>query len=108
MKEQNIYIIVYSALLMIGGMIGYFVAGSTASLVMSVLFALLLLICTIFMSGGNQTAYDVALGAILILFLFFSYRFFLSCKFMPGGFMAVVSAVVLAWLSYRRFSCTGK
>lgn len=81
---------IYIALLVLGGVIGFAKAGSKASLIMSIAFAIPL------------TA--VALGALPMLvaqldigflFVFFSVRYAKTKKVMPGGGMAMLSLITL-------------
>lgn len=102
MKQQSILIGCYAALLIVGGMIGYFSAGSLASLVMSSAFALVLLGCSFFVWKGNDAAYHIAMGLVFVLLLFFGYRFFTSLKFVPAGLMLLLSLGLLIILSRSR------
>jgi uncharacterized membrane protein (UPF0136 family) len=87
---------IYAVLLGVGGAIGYFKAGSRASLIagtLSALAAALALALSI-----NQHRWGIPLGLILsiCLFVLFGYRYAAKTrKFMPSGLLAVVSLVVL-------------
>ncbi len=88
---------IYAVLLAVGGAIGYFKAGSRASLIagtISAVAAALALGLSI-----KQHPWGVPLGLILsvCLFILFGYRYAAKTrKFMPSGLLAVVSLVVLA------------
>ncbi len=94
MITSSIVLWVYIVLLVIGGLIGFFKAKSTISLVTSLIFALLLIICAIhpIPIGGVQVA-DLLL---LILLIVFGIRFIKKKKFMPSGLMTVVTLLALA------------
>ena len=82
---------IYIALLMVGGLIGFLKAGSKASLIMSLAFAVLLGLCQFIIPGASFVA-DVLL---VILLVFFGVRFITGKKFMPSGLMAIVTLVTL-------------
>lgn len=99
MKQQSTLIVCYAILLLIGGFIGFITAGSIPSLVMSGIFSLLLVACSIYMFKGCRMAFHFASALVLILLLFFGYRFFMSLKLMPGGIMMLISAGLLIYLA---------
>lgn len=102
MKTKSIVVGIYAALVFLGGIMGYLIAGSLMSIIMSGVFALLLFICTFLIWNGNQTAYDIALGLLLCLLVFFCYRFLQSYKMMPAGMMTLLTAIVLSYLAVVR------
>jgi uncharacterized membrane protein (UPF0136 family) len=102
MKQQSIFIGIYAVFLIIGGLIGYYLAGSLASIFMSATFALLLLGCSISIWKGNRTAYYIAASLVFCLLLFFSYRFFTSFKIAPAGLMMLISGALLIGLAKCR------
>ncbi len=102
MKQRSIVIGCYALLIFIGGIIGYFVANSLISLIVSSMFALSLMICTALVWKGSLTAYHIATTLTFLLFAFFSYRFFLTYKLAPAGIMAVLSGCLFAYLFATR------
>lgn len=102
MKKQATFIAVYAALVLIGGLVGYLVAGSIASILMSGTFALALFACSHYMAKGNGIAYTCASALVFCLTLFFTYRFLLSFKIAPGGIMMVLSAALFIFLLRSR------
>lgn len=103
MKNHAIITFVYSALLLLGGLIGYLKAGSIVSLAMSSTFAVLLILCAFAMLRGLVTGYFGSAALSLILTLFFSVRFLMSYRFMPAGFMFIISlATFLALIFLKR------
>ena len=99
---------IYVALLVLGGLIGYFKAGSKISLVMSLAFAAPIALVAL---GVIQVAYDrretvngvtsshihvdVADALIAFLLVFFGMKFAKGKKFMPAGLMTIASIAAL-------------
>lgn len=83
---------IYIILLVIGGLIGFLKAKSRVSLIMSVVFAALLSFCA---SGIVFYSYvaDILLAALLVVF---GLRLTKTKKFMPSGFMLVITIIALA------------
>jgi len=87
---QNTVLWTYIVLLIAGGIMGFVKAGSKASLIASTGFAVPLILVAV----GVVPAI-VADVVIAFLLLFFGKKFAKGKKFMPGGMMAILSAVVL-------------
>ena len=103
MTKNAIIISCYALFILIGGIIGHLAAQSLASLIASSLFAILLLISsTLMVKGKKRVGYYLATLLTTLLFAFFTYRFFLTLKFMPGGMMACISALLLFYLVFQR------
>ena len=102
MKQKSIVIGCYATLVLIGGVIGYVVAHSLISLIMSSIFAALLLGCSVFIWKGHLTAYHTAMAIVFCLLAFFCYRFLLTNKLVPAGIMALISGALLAYLAAVR------
>lgn len=83
---------VYILLLVIGGLIGFLKAGSKASLVASLAFAAVLILCALKIINLNYSA-DLVL---IVLLVFFGMRFAKGKKFMPAGLMTILTVVTLA------------
>lgn len=98
MKNQSYVIWIYALLLLIGGYMGFSKAGSLTSIISASVFAFLLLCCGIGVWKDYKAAYRVALGLIVVLVGFFSYRFWLTHAFMPAGLMIILSLLVLVIL----------
>jgi uncharacterized membrane protein (UPF0136 family) len=87
----NIILWVYIVLLLVGGLMGFLKAGSKVSLITSTLFAVLL---ALFAGGILRWApgADVLLGVLLVVFVM---RYVKTKKFMPAGFLIVLTVLAL-------------
>lgn len=88
---------IYTALLLAGGVVGFIKAGSKASLIMSIAFAIPLALVNL-----GTLPWLVAPLDIGFLFSFFAIRYAKSKKVMPGGVMALVSLIALGCLFWLR------
>ena len=88
---------IYAMLLAIGGLIGYFKAGSRPSLIAGLLSAAAAFTALGLSIGDNRWGVPLGLVLSIVLFLLFGYRYAAKTgKFMPSGLLAVLSLVVLA------------
>ena len=92
---MNLPITIYAFLLLIGGMIGYFTANSLPSLIMGTSFSLIFAVLSL---QTGKIASFVTLALASLMALFFSYRFFLTQKFLPAGLMCIASIALVLWL----------
>jgi uncharacterized membrane protein (UPF0136 family) len=95
MKLTAGIVFVYGLIILIGGLIGHYQAGSKASLICGLVFGMLMLICAWGILKGKSSIYFVALILTLILDGVFTYRFAKTLHFFPAGFMSLVSLAVL-------------
>ena len=104
MKTTGIVVLIYGALVLVGGMIGYTATGSVASAVAGTVFGLGLLASAVAILKGKPTGLYAAIGLSGLLALFFGYRFAQRGVFMPGGMMALLSlaALIMLLLALRR------
>ncbi len=101
MKFSAWIVLVYALLILLGGLMGFRQAHSLASLVVGSVSAIILLVCASGMFRKSLLAYTLAMAFILVLTLFFAYRFALTEKFMPAGMMTMISALALLTVVFR-------
>jgi uncharacterized membrane protein (UPF0136 family) len=89
----NTILWIYIVLLLMGGMIGFFKAKSHVSLIMSVGFAVALIITTVLAQPTARELADILMAALLVVF---TIRLVKTKKFMPSGLMLVITVVALA------------
>ena len=82
---------IYIVLLVVGGLIGFLKAKSKVSLIMSVSFAALLVLCALRIVFQAYVA-DILLAALLVVF---AMRLGKTKKFMPSGMMLIVTLAAL-------------
>jgi len=88
---------IYAVLLAVGGLIGYFKAGSRPSLIAGLLSAVAALTALSLSIGNSRWGVPLGLLLSIVLFVLFGYRYAAKTrKFMPSGLLAVVSLIVLA------------
>ena len=99
----KIYFIIFGLLTIIGGVMGYVRAGSTASIIAGSISGILLLIAAFLMP--NNVVAGLALAAVVSILLAgrFLPAFMKSGDFMPAGMMSVLSVIgiimaIAAWL----------
>jgi uncharacterized membrane protein (UPF0136 family) len=88
---------IYGVLLAVGGLIGYFKAGSRPSLIAGLLSAVAAFAALGLSVGRYPLGPPLGLLLAIVLFVLFGYRYAIKTgKFMPSGLLAVISLVVLA------------
>jgi len=93
MKEVIVW--TYIVLLVIGGLIGFFKAKSQVSLITAISFSALLSICASGVILQPQASRVVSDTLLVVLLVFFGWRWGKTRKFMPSGLMVVATAVTL-------------
>ncbi len=99
----KIYFIVFGLLTIVGGIIGYVKAGSTASIIAGSVSGILLLVAA-FLLPGNLAVGLVLAGVVsLLLAAWFVPAFIKSGNLMPGGMMSVLGVIgviiaIVAWM----------
>lgn len=100
MQFENIVFWCYIVLLLIGGLIGFFKAGSKVSLIMSAVSAAVLVLtrpqCGIFQPSFGRSLANIIMAVLLVVF---AMRLAKTKKFIPSGLMLVLTVVVLALLN---------
>jgi uncharacterized membrane protein (UPF0136 family) len=89
---------IYAVLLIVGGVMGLVKGRSKASLIAGVGSGLVATAAAFWIAFSNNEkgGYAIGLTLAIVLFLFFGYRAAMSRRFMPGGMLAVASALVMA------------
>lgn len=99
MKPQALLVFVFGLIVFLGGLMGFLKAQSIISLVTGSAFAILLISSGFLFIKGSSSAFILAMTSVIILALFFGYRFYLTGLFMPAGLMLILSVIVLAVLT---------
>ena len=102
MRPTGWIVLTYALLVFLGGIFGYVKAGSAASLIMGVAFAVALSSSAFAMFNEKSIGFIIASISTALLAAFFLYRFAISFNFMPAGLMSLLSIAVLAVLYSRR------
>jgi uncharacterized membrane protein (UPF0136 family) len=89
----------FAALVLIGGLIGYFVAHSNASLISSSISALFLFVASIALIRGQLWGLWLALAVCVMMGLFFTNRFFHVFTIVPLA-MALLSFLLAGRLGW--------
>jgi uncharacterized membrane protein (UPF0136 family) len=90
MKTQTI-LWIYIVLLVAGGVMGLLKGKSKISLIVSVGFAIPLILCNL-----NVIPFRYHIGLLIALLLLFAWRLYKSEKFMPSGLMLILTILALA------------
>ena len=86
---------VYTALLLAGGLIGYFKARSKVSLITSAVFAALLALTAVPGMFERKFALGLADVILAVLLVVFAVRLAKTKKFMPSGLLLVLTIAAL-------------
>jgi uncharacterized membrane protein (UPF0136 family) len=99
----KIYFIIFGLLTIVGGVIGYVKAGSTASIIAGGISGIALLVAAFLIPGNTAVALIIAGIVSLLLAGRFIPNFMQTGKMMPAGLMASLSAIgvvvaIVAWI----------
>ena len=98
-RIEHAVLILYAALLAVGGVIGFVKARSHASLISGLLSALAAVAAAALSFLGYRFGAPLGVLLAVVLFVLFGYRYAIRNKrFMPSGLLAVVSLIVLLLL----------
>lgn len=102
MKSRAVVIGIYGALVLAGGLTGYFIAGSLASLISGGLSGLALIICSHFIWRNSVVAYNITVGLLCVLLAVFCYRFMSTSQIVPSGVLALLNVLVLIYVGRQK------
>lgn len=91
----RIYYFIFAALTIVGGVMGFVKAGSTASIVAGGISGVLIVIAALLLK--TNLVVGLALGGVVALALAgrFAPAFISTGKFMPAGMMTILSAIAV-------------
>jgi len=103
MDATRLYFFVFGALTIVGGIIGYTKAGSTASIIAGSISGVLLLIGAWLLPTNQVAGLALTLIVSLLLLIYFASKFIRTGAFMPAGLMSILSVIglvvaIVAWL----------
>ena len=103
MNATSIYFLIFGALTIIGGVIGYVKAGSLPSIIAGSITGILLLVAGWILPANRAAGLVVGLVVSLLLAGQFVPKFIRTGKVMPAGLMSILSVIgivmaILAWL----------
>ncbi len=101
LKNNYILVLIYALLVLIGGVMGFVLSGSNASLYASAPSFLALVAAAYGIYKGKAAGHIASLVIIILLDGFFSFRYMHTGKAFPGGLMAFISLVTLLLLVLR-------
>ena len=103
MEAAKIYFIVFGALTIVGGIVGYVKAGSAASIIAGSITGVLLLVAAFLLPEHRMVGLATALIISLLLAAQFIPKLLRAGRFMPAGIMSLLSVigiivVIVAWV----------
>ena len=103
MEVAKIYFIVFGALTIAGGVVGYVKAGSVASIIAGSVTGVLLLVAAFLLPEHRAMGLATAFIISLLLAAQFVPRFIRTGRVMPAGMMSILSvigviAAIVAWV----------
>jgi uncharacterized membrane protein (UPF0136 family) len=103
MDATSIYFLIFGALTIIGGVIGYVKAGSLPSIIAGAITGILLLVAGWILPANRAAGLVVGLLVSVLLAGQFVPKFIRTGKVMPAGLMSILSVIgivmaILAWL----------
>ena len=102
MQFENIVFWSYVVLLLVGGLIGYFKGRSKVSLITSAVAAAVLILTRlpgVFQHPFSRSLANVVMAVLLVVFAF---RLVKTKRFLPSGFLLLLTVVVLALLNFNK------
>ena len=103
MDATRLYFLIFGALTILGGVIGYVKAGSVPSIIAGAITGVLLLVAGALLPEHRAAGLAAAFIVSLLLAAQFVPKFIRTGKVMPAGLMSILSVIgivvaVIAWL----------
>jgi len=103
MEAAKIYFIVFGALTIVGGIVGYVKAGSVASIIAGSITGVLLLVAAFLLPEHRVVGLATALIVSLLLAAQFIPKLLRTGRVMPAGIMSLLSVIgiivaIVAWV----------
>ena len=103
MDATQLYFLIFGALTIIGGVIGYVKAGSLPSIIAGAVTGVLLIVAGWILPANRMVGIVTALIISLLLAAQFVPKFIRTGKAMPAGVMSILSVIgiavaIIAWL----------
>jgi uncharacterized membrane protein (UPF0136 family) len=103
MDATAIYFLVFGALTILGGIIGYVKAGSLPSIIAGTITGILLLVAGWILPNNRTAGLAIAFIVSLLLAAQFVPKLIRTAKMMPAGLMSILSVIgivvaIVAWL----------
>ena len=103
MNATSIYFLIFGALTIIGGVIGYVKAGSLPSIIAGAITGVLLLVAGWILPTNRTVGLLIAVIVSLLLAAQFVPKLIRTGKMMPAGLMSILSVIgivvaIVAWL----------
>jgi len=103
MDATRLYFLIFGALTILGGVIGYVKAGSVPSIIAGAITGVLLLVAGALLPEHRAAGLAAAFIVSLLLAAQFVPKFIRTGKVMPAGLMSILSVIgivvaVVAWL----------
>jgi len=103
MEAAKIYFIIFGALTIVGGIVGYLKAGSVASIIAGSITGVLLLVAAFLLPEHRMVGLATALIVSLLLAAQFIPKLLRTGTVMPAGIMSLLSVIgvivgIVAWV----------
>ena len=103
MDATKLYFLVFGALTIVGGIIGYVKAGSLPSIIAGAITGVLLLVAEFLLPEHRAAGIATAFVVSFVLAAQFVPKFIRTGKMMPAGMMSILSVIglivaIVAWL----------
>ena len=103
MDATSIYFLIFGALTIIGGLIGYVKAGSLPSIIAGAITGVLLVVAGWILPANRTPGLVIGLIVSLLLAAQFVPKFIRTKSLMPAGLMSILSVIgivvaIVAWL----------